>query len=129
VYLRDKIKVARKFLGLNQEQMAALCHVNRSTYANWETSGITPSTSVLQVLSDKTGVSIDNFVRDEDDLVIKDGNLIVKSPTIPALGTIVNEPPMAYTNSKELQELRQKVSEYKAQIEVLKQVIIELKKA
>ncbi len=36
---------------------------------------------------------------------------------------------MAYTNSKELQELRQKVSEYKAQIEVLKQVIIELKKA
>jgi transcriptional regulator with XRE-family HTH domain len=128
----DKIKLFRKAYHLNQSDLAELTNSGRSALANYETGRSTPPLFFVQFMSRKSGLPIEVFTNDMVDLHINDkmDGLTFENKTAVQndYTSQVTEPDAVYNTSNEVILLKQ-IDLLKAQIEVLKQVIIELKKA
>ena len=66
--LGKKIQAIRKTRGLNQQQLADLMNVTRSTISNWECNRRSPHLNELNELSTKLNVSLDYFKENKDDV-------------------------------------------------------------
>ena len=64
--LGEKIRQARKRIGLSQEQLAQKLCVSRSAVAKWETGKGMPDIENLKMLSRLFGVSVDSLISDGD---------------------------------------------------------------
>lgn len=67
--LGEKIKSARKNVGLSQEQLAQKLCVSRAAVAKWETDKGTPDIINLKALSRLLDVSVDSLLNDDFALV------------------------------------------------------------
>jgi len=65
--LGERIRQARKYCGLSQEQLAEQMCVSRSAIAKWETDKGLPDIENLKILSRFLGVSMDSLLSDSDD--------------------------------------------------------------
>ena len=63
-----KIQVIRKTRGLNQQQLADLMDVTRSTISNWECGRRHPHINELQELSDKLNITLEYFKESGDEV-------------------------------------------------------------
>ncbi len=68
----EKIRQARKHSGLSQEQLAQMLCVSRSAVAKWETEKGMPDIENLKQLSRILGVSLDQLLREEGGMVIRE---------------------------------------------------------
>lgn len=66
--LGEKLKEARKRVGLSQEQLSEKLNVSRSAVAKWETDKGFPDIENLKALSQLLGVDIDYLVNDGESL-------------------------------------------------------------
>ncbi len=75
--LGEKIKTARKNIGLTQEELAVKLSVSRPAVAKWETDKGIPDIENLKAISGLLGVSLDSLL-DDGDLPELD---IIREPT------------------------------------------------
>ncbi|MDR3113115.1 MAG: helix-turn-helix domain-containing protein [Endomicrobium sp.] len=67
----NKIVIARKKLGLNQEQLAKKMGIPRSALAQWETEKYFPSNKNLKLLSKFLKLPKDYFLKDQEPEISK----------------------------------------------------------
>ena len=65
----EKIKVERLKKKWNQEQLAKLLNVSRSTVSSWEVGRNSPDLETIVLISDLFGISLDNLLREEKDML------------------------------------------------------------
>ena len=58
----DRIREARKRLGLNQEQLAELARLNRVTVAKYEAGKVEPGAQALSRIADALDVTVDELL-------------------------------------------------------------------
>ena len=71
--LRNRIKVARIYAGLTQEELGKLCEVTKSAVSCWETGNKKKSTEPtlvnLRAIAKATGAPIAWLVDDDEDII------------------------------------------------------------
>ena len=72
-YFSEKLYELRKEKGFSQEELAEKLNVARQTISKWETAVTVPDTNNLIELSKIFGISIDEFVGN-DEFIKKDDN-------------------------------------------------------
>lgn len=65
----QKLKEARARAGLSQEAVSEAIHVSRQTVSNWETEKTYPDVVSLVKLSDLFGVSLDELLKGDSDML------------------------------------------------------------
>lgn len=78
--LGEKIRCARKFCGLSQEQLAEKLCVSRSAIAKWETDKGLPDVENLRLLARLLGVSVDSLLEDGSEA----SSAVLREPCDPA---------------------------------------------
>ena len=81
----QRIKTAREFAKLTQDQLGDFCGVSRNAVSQWESplerNGTVPKLSRLQKIAARTGVSLDWLLTERGDMLDNDG---IANPMDPA---------------------------------------------
>lgn len=64
-----KISQIREDNHLTQEEFAEKLCISRQTVSNWETNKCYPDIETLSIISDKFGISLDNLIKEDKDMV------------------------------------------------------------
>ena len=92
----QKLKEARARAGLSQEAVSEKIHVSRQTVSNWETEKTYPDVISLVKLSDLYGVSLDELLKGDSDMLrhLEESTNTVKSQrrlniTVSLIATVI----------------------------------------
>lgn len=77
--IKEKLKKIRLDHHQTQEEMANLFHVSRQTISSWENGRTYPNIDVLIKMSDYYQVSLDDLIKEDNDMVDTFSNAIKKS--------------------------------------------------
>ena len=64
----DRLRAARRAVGLTQQEVADHLRIHRSTYTKYETRSVQPTFASLWKLARLVGVSVDDLLRDVEEL-------------------------------------------------------------
>lgn len=79
--IKEKLKKIRLDHHQTQEDMANLFHVSRQTISSWENGRTYPNIDVLIKMSDYYKISLDDLIKEDNDMVDTFSNAIKKSKT------------------------------------------------
>ena len=85
----DNFKSMRKQRGLTQEQIAETLGVSCQAVSKWETNSSYPDISLLPIIADYFGVSVDYLLKDEDVDTTKKADSSVEEKSKMIVGLII----------------------------------------
>lgn len=71
----EKLKAARKSAGISQEALAEKLGVSRQAVTKWETGRGIPDVDNMMIISNLFGISVDDFLSQEKEAVVRKGYL------------------------------------------------------